>query len=88
MDMCYTNHTSHFSSVGMVMCNVGRDKCQQFMENLSKIIGKRAKRARHYQGCTNSSWCSICVYIYISFITTQQLNFVCDRADVSFLATR
>ena len=28
------------------------------------IIGELAKRARHYQGCTNSSWCSICVYIY------------------------
>ena len=29
------------------------------------IIGERAKRARHYQGCTNSSCCGICVYIYI-----------------------
>ena len=28
-------------------------------------IGKRAKRTRHYQGCTNSSWCGICVYIYM-----------------------
>ena len=27
-------------------------------------IGERAKRARHYQGCTNSSWCSICVYLW------------------------
>ena len=26
------------------------------------IIGERAKRARHYQGCTNLSWCGICVY--------------------------
>ena len=24
-----------------------------------KLIGERAKRARHYQGCTNSSWCII-----------------------------
>ena len=32
------------------------------------IIGERAKRARHYQGCTNSSWCGIYIYIYI-FIT-------------------
>ena len=24
------------------------------------LIGERA---RHYQGCTNSSWCSICVYV-------------------------
>ena len=26
-----------------------------------KLIGERAKRARHYQGCTNSSWCGICI---------------------------
>ena len=25
------------------------------------IIGERAKRARHYQECTNSSWSSICI---------------------------
>ena len=31
---------------------------------LLQIIGKRAKRARHYQGCTNSSWCGIYIYIY------------------------
>ena len=29
------------------------------------FIGERAKRERHYQGCTNSSWCGICVYIYM-----------------------
>ena len=29
------------------------------------VIGERAKRARHYQGCTNSSWCGIYIYIYI-----------------------
>ena len=29
------------------------------------IIGERAKRARHYQGCTNSSWCGTYIYIYI-----------------------
>ena len=23
----------------------------------------RARHSRHYQGCTNLSWCSICVYI-------------------------
>ena len=28
------------------------------------IIGERAKRARHYQGRTNSSWCGICVYVW------------------------
>ena len=26
------------------------------------IIGERAKRARHYQGCTNSSWCGTYMY--------------------------
>ena len=29
------------------------------------FIGERAKRARHYQGCTNSSWCGTYIYIYI-----------------------
>ena len=29
------------------------------------IIGERAKRARHYQGCTNSSLCGTYIYIYI-----------------------
>ena len=28
------------------------------------IIGERAKRARHYQGCTNSSWCGIYIYVW------------------------
>ena len=28
------------------------------------LIGERAKRARHYQGCTNSSWCGIYIYMY------------------------
>ena len=29
------------------------------------FIGERAKRARHYQGCTNSSWYGIYIYIYV-----------------------
>ena len=29
------------------------------------LIGERAKRARHYQGCTNLSWCGTYIYIYI-----------------------
>ena len=29
------------------------------------LIGERAKRATHYQGCTNSSWCGTYIYIYI-----------------------
>ena len=35
------------------------------MQSNSEIIGERAKRARHYQGCTNSSWWGIYMYIYI-----------------------
>ena len=27
-------------------------------------IGERAKRARNYQGCTNLSWCGMCIYMY------------------------
>ena len=26
------------------------------------LIGEQAKRARHYQECTNSSWCGIYMY--------------------------
>ena len=29
------------------------------------LIGEQAKRVRHYQGCTNSSWCGIYIYIYV-----------------------
>ena len=32
--------------------------------NTIAIIDERAKRARHYQGCTNSSWCGIYIYMY------------------------
>ena len=27
------------------------------------LIGKQAKPVRHYQGCTNSTWCGIYIYI-------------------------
>ena len=33
-------------------------KCKEFYK-----IGERAKRERHYQGCTNSSWCGTYIYI-------------------------
>ena len=35
------------------------------------IFGERAKQARHYQGCTNSSWCGIYIFIppYVTFNT-------------------
>ena len=32
-----------------------------FMHVLS-VIGEQAKRARRYQGCTNSRWCGIIIY--------------------------
>ena len=38
-----------------ILCNI----------TLQCYIGERAKRSRHYQGCTNSSWCGISVYIYM-----------------------
>ena len=38
--------------------------CRLTLPNLHKIIGERTKRARHYQGCTNSSWCGTYIYIY------------------------
>ena len=31
--------------------------------HIVQIIGERTKRARHYQGCTNSSWCGT-VYVW------------------------
>ena len=34
-------------------------------ERLCVVIGERAKRARHYEGCTNSSWCGIYIYMYV-----------------------
>ena len=32
------------------------------------LVGERAKRARHYQGCTNSSWCGTYIYIYMGYV--------------------
>ena len=32
------------------------------------VVGERVKQARHYQGCTNSSWCGVCVYIYKIYV--------------------
>ena len=29
------------------------------------VIGERAKRVKHYQGCTNSSWCGTYIYIKV-----------------------
>ena len=48
----YRTHTSPVCGYCTVLTN-------------SHIIGERAKRARHYQGCTNSSLCGIYIYIYI-----------------------
>ena len=32
------------------------------LDGFDNLIGERAKRARHYQGCTNSSLCDIYMY--------------------------
>ena len=29
-----------------------------------RVVGERMKRARHYQGCANSSWCGIYIYVW------------------------
>ena len=34
------------------------------MNIIVAVIGERAKRARHYQGCTNWSWCGIYIYVW------------------------
>ena len=33
------------------------------------LFGERAKRARHYQGCTNSSWCGIYINTIADFVS-------------------
>ena len=38
-----------------------------FLAVMPRLIGKREKRARHYQGCTNSSWCGTYIYIFITW---------------------
>ena len=47
----------------------GKWKSQQSNFSPGDIVfGERAKRARHYQGCTNSSWCGTYIYIYINIL--------------------
>ena len=29
-----------------------------------RVISERVKRVRHYQRCTNSSWCGIYIYVW------------------------
>ena len=41
-------------------------RCNAIEISLYLFIGERAKRATHYQGCTNSSWCGMYIYIYIA----------------------
>ena len=33
----------------------------QYQCDANAVIGERVKRARHYQGRTNLSWCGICI---------------------------
>jgi len=47
----------------LVLESFGLTYCQSCSQLIKiNIIGEQAKRARHYQGCTNSRNC-ICVYI-------------------------
>ena len=43
------------------------------------VIGERAKRARHYQGCTNSSLCGIYVYVIARVGVKFGINFTSVR---------
>ena len=47
--------TKHFHSV--VLQQIYSSSSPR--EIIWRVIGERAKRARHYQGCTNSRWCGI-----------------------------
>ena len=41
------------------------NKNQQFSTQTNFLyLGLVGERARLYQGCTNSSWCGICVYVW------------------------
>ena len=48
-----------------------------------RVIGERAKRARHYQGCTNSSWCGIYIYIYLASERSEQDTLRCNAIEIS-----
>ena len=43
------------------------------------VIGERGKRARHYQGCTNSSLCGIYVYVIARVGVKFGINFTSVR---------
>ena len=49
------------SAESLVLGKLARHLCLQSIF----LVGERAKRARHYQGCTNSSWCGTYIYIHI-----------------------
>ena len=56
--------------------------CNAIEISLYLIIGERARRARHYQESTNSSWC---VYIYL--ITLIPTNVTSQLQCISASAT-
>ena len=50
-----------------ILLELANDPCthvHMYMDSYGKVsvIGERAERARH--GCTNSSWCSMYIYMY------------------------
>ena len=58
---CKKNYS--LSTESLVLGKLARYLC---LQNIF-VVGERAKRASHYQGCTNSCWCGI--YIYYKYST-------------------
>ena len=54
----YCKKNDSLSAESLVLSKLARHLCLQSIF----LDGERAKRARHYQGCTNSSWCGIYIY--------------------------
>ena len=48
-----------------------------------QLIGERAKRARHYQGCTNLSWCGIYIYLITSILRNIASQLQCISASAA-----
>ena len=58
-------HTKSVGKWSNVSSTIGDTQFVRKVVSHVYVIGERAKRARHYQGCTNSSLCGIYIYIYI-----------------------
>ena len=47
-----------------------------FLAVMPQLIGKRAKRAIHYQGLTNGNWRYMYIYIYIYMVRARHFSSV------------